>query len=401
MERYVDYILRKLIKKYENSKLSKEGSVKNIKISFNFDTKNMNDYVSEDSYKYENLIEQAVAFLENKSFIHVYRKKGRIIKVSLNILIIDEIYNYLHLVSKKENEILYRNLINKYCLKGKLVNTFGTIIIDKMDKYKSYKSYFNSKEELEEILIILDNLEKQTEEISKRNFSAKYLNDSKRLEQVEGKITKIIRECLSVNGNDDITDIEDNDILTNYNIVKNPTFIYIKGHGKFKVNNQEFDLSKLEAELILSTNHLKSLKILELNCENIVTIENLTTFYEYPINNNLIIYLGGFHNSIRREFLCKLNIFDNNKKFYHCGDIDAGGFYILNHLIEKTGINFIPIKMDIETLERYSKYTKELTKEDEKRLNDIKLNAKMENYINVIDYMLKHNIKLEQENIEY
>lgn len=400
MERYVDYILKKLIKKFENSKLSKEGSVKNIKISFNFDAKNMNDYVSEDSYKYENLIEQAVSFLENKNFIYVHREKERIIKVGLNILSIDEVYNYLHLVSKKENEILYRNLINKYSVKGNLVNTFGTLIIDKMDKFKSYKAYFNSKEELHEILIILENLERQTEEISKRNFSAKYLKDSKRLEQIEGKITKIIRECLSVNENDNVNE-ENHDILINYNIVKNPTFIYIKGHGKFKVNNQELDLTKLNAELILSTNHLKNLEIKELNCKNIVTIENLTTFYEYPSDDNLVIYLGGFHNSIRREFLCKLNSFDNNKKFYHCGDIDAGGFYILNHLIEKTGINFIPIKMDIKTLERYSKYTKKLTKEDEKRLNDIKSNAKMKNYINVIDYMLEHHVKLEQENIEY
>lgn len=57
--------------------------------------------------------------------------------------------------------------------------------------------------------------------------------------------------------------------------------------------------------------------------------------------------------------------------------------------------------MDINTLVRYKNYTKELTKEDIKRLNYLKEHPLMYKYLDVIDYMLKYNIKLEQENINY
>ena len=57
--------------------------------------------------------------------------------------------------------------------------------------------------------------------------------------------------------------------------------------------------------------------------------------------------------------------------------------------------------MDIDTLIKYRDYTKKLTKEDIKRLNYLKEQPLMIKYLYVIDYMLKYNIKLEQENINY
>jgi len=57
MNSYENIIVRKLLKKYENSKVSKIGSNRILTISLVFNEKNMLDYVGEDSYKYENLIE--------------------------------------------------------------------------------------------------------------------------------------------------------------------------------------------------------------------------------------------------------------------------------------------------------------------------------------------------------
>ena len=183
--------------------------------------------------------------------------------------------------------------------------------------------------------------------------------------------------------------------------IKNPTFIYLKGSITIKINNQIIDLNKLSHELILSSNHLKDLELINLSVDNIITVENLTTFYDYPIKNNLIIYLGGYHNEIRKNFLLKLFNFNKNLNFYHSGDIDAGGFYILNHLIKDTNVNFIAKYMDINTLIKYKDYTKELTKEDIKRLTSLKEQSIMNKYLDVIEYMLKYNVKLEQENINY
>ncbi|MCR5517876.1 MAG: hypothetical protein K6F17_04825 [Lachnospiraceae bacterium] len=38
----------------------------------------------------------------------------------------------------------------------------------------------------------------------------------------------------------------------------------------------------------------------------VITIENLTTFNTYEDEDALIIYLGGYHNSIRRKLICKI-----------------------------------------------------------------------------------------------
>lgn len=46
--------------------------------------------------------------------------------------------------------------------------------------------------------------------------------------------------------------------------------------------------------------------------------------------------------------------------------------------------------MDVDTLKKYDIYTKKLTKNDRKRLKSMKNNE-------VITYMLKNNVKLEQE----
>ena len=83
--------------------------------------------------------------------------------------------------------------------------------------------------------------------------------------------------------------------------------------------------------------------------------------------------------------------------FKHFGDIDAGGFLIMNHLKEKTGISFVPVCMDIETLVRCYDKTHPLTIEDVKRLERLKDD---ECFKGVVEYMLANNVKLEQENVQ-
>ena len=387
MNKYINIILEKLINKYERSKLSLDINTKNIKITLKFDAKNMNDYVGEDSYKYEKYIEGAVLELEKQDFIIVDRYQNIIKKVTLNINKIDDIYKYLNKESKNDITNKYLNLLNCYQDKGDLVNKFCLLIKDKINNNKPYKSYFKNELELEEILIVLENIETQ-EEISKRAFSAKYLKNSKRLESIEGKIKSIILEL-----NNDLTY---EDIFSYFNIVTNQTYIYLRGNILIKINNQIIDTSETQEELVLSSNWVNNLDILALKASKVITIENLTTFYDYPLDNDtLLIYLGGFHNEVRRKFLLKLKEF-KNLSFYHTGDIDAGGFYILNHLRRKTGIDFKPINMDILTLKKYSNYTIKLTKEDRKRLERLK---EIDEFKEIVTYMLDNNVKLEQENI--
>lgn len=82
--------------------------------------------------------------------------------------------------------------------------------------------------------------------------------------------------------------------------------------------------------------------------------------------------------------------------FYY-GDIDAGGFYIINHLREKTKISFKPLCMGIQELKKYRANAKPLTCNDVKRLEKMKDDIKFLEFKNVIEFMLINNIKLEQE----
>ena len=125
-----------------------------------------------------------------------------------------------------------------------------------------------------------------------------------------------------------------------------------------------------------------------------ITIENLTTFFRWQEPESLIIYLGGYHNGIRRTLLKKIYQELPRISYYHFGDIDAGGFSILKDLRNKTGISFKMYRMDIETLKYYEKYGKELTESDRIRLKEMEKDEELQE---VVSYMLLHNVKLEQE----
>lgn len=85
-----------------------------------------------------------------------------------------------------------------------------------------------------------------------------------------------------------------------------------------------------------------------------------------------------------------------NVRYYHFGDIDAGGFEIYQDLCGKTGIPFRMYYMDLKTLIKYEKYGKELTANDRIRLEKMKTDT-MREESELIQYMLDHNLKLEQE----
>ena len=68
----------------------------------------------------------------------------------------------------------------------------------------------------------------------------------------------------------------------------------------------------------------------------------------------------------------------------------------MDYLREKTGIHFKPFRMDIPTLKQFAAYTKPLTDNDRKRLNNL-LGTEFKE---TVQYMLENNCKLEQESMD-
>jgi hypothetical protein len=227
--------------------------------------------------------------------------------------------------------------------------------------------------------------------MKKRDFSVKYLGDSKLFESIQGKIIKIIKNFDS-NEYDN-----DDDVLAEYNIIKNSSYALVKNNLILSINKSIINLNDLGFELSLSDEMIDSLIINDCNVTKVITVENLTTFYGLDDKDAVIIYLAGFHNHTKQKLLLKIYEKFPEANYYHFSDIDAGGFLIYNNLKKKTQIPFIPYRMDINELVNNKDSLKGLTENDRKRLEKMLTEKDFEVFYNTINYMLENNVKLEQE----
>ena len=280
--------------------------------------------------------------------------------------------------------------LTSYLSSSQIIQEFFIFITDRLTKFQSVQTYFDNLKDLKLYIKAIEAMSSLEEDTLKRNFSKKVFNDSKLFEKIENKVLKIIREFTN-------EDIDDNDeLLSIYHLVKTPTFAYIKGRLTIKVKDQVIDLSNYGHEIALSSSALLEFDVIAVSTKKVITIENLTTFISFNNPEYVTVYLGGFHNSVKRKLLSKIFEYNTEIEFYHFGDIDAGGFLIFEDLVTKTGIQFNPYMMDIATLENHRDYWMKLTQNDKKRLEKM-IDGR---FAQLVKYMIKNNCKLEQEAIQ-
>lgn len=272
---------------------------------------------------------------------------------------------------------------------------------ERIGRNQNVEYYEHNPEDYRDLLKLTEAVLTEHEEVYIRNFSIRLFGDSKRAEQLERKAEALLFQY---------GDFEDRDsVLEECGIVHTPTYVMVKGNGRLHLGTQVIDLSLLYGDIALSTESVKELEQVEVMGKRVVTIENLTSFHDYEDPDDFVIYLGGFHNKIKRKFLTFLYGQNREKEYRHFGDIDAGGFYILEHLKRKTEIPFTSLGMDLETIRRYEDSAKELTNHDrtrleglEKELDQRELEGTLtEDYRPTIRYMLERGCKLEQEAVRY
>lgn len=392
MENLEKEILKALLDKYQNSKLSKEGTKINRVIKLTEKDKSLSSFFGVESHSYLDRNNLIIDKLKKKSFITpYYNEYGRFEYLTLNIEKVDEIYTYLGINNPKDEVSKVKEVISKYHFDN-FINDFINYINSFIDKnYKYPSSYFKDSEELDLLLKTFTFLIPLEEEMKIRDFSVKYLNDSKIFENVQNKVIRILKEY---SGN---TYNSDEEILPSFNIIKNKSYVFIKNNLAFKLNNQIIDLNKLGFEYALSDNMLKQIEILPSSFNKVISVENLTTFNDLNEKDALIIYLAGFHNHTKEEFLKLIFRKFPNVSYYHFSDIDAGGFRIFVNLKNKTNIPFIPYKMSIKELKDNKDHLKELTDNDKKALTGMLNNKDFDLFKETIEYMLNNNVKLEQE----
>ena len=385
-------ILNKLISKYENSKASQRVAKRNVKISLTM----IDDVFKEHRNYDEGKLKAALSILSLKKFVFVIKNSSRYERIELNLdpKSIDECYIFLNRENPKyRKEKLISYLTSLLKIDNETIQNMSSSFLSDLSegKQKHVETYFSSLDELKKIVKVVLEVANLECEVSERVFSIKCFGDSKTLMNIKSKVNVILKEF-----SEEIYNDED-DPLFNLGVVSNTNYAFIKGDLSFKINDQLIDLGKYKNELALSDKMIDEIEIISLNESKIITIENLTNFLEFNEDGFIAIYLGGFHNSVKRKLLLKIREANSNLTFYHFGDIDAGGFYILNHLKEKTRINFIPFKMKVDVFINNLSRAKDLTKNDIKRLERMKDDSRFDEFKEVIEAMLKENKKLEQE----
>lgn len=392
MKKYESTILNALLDQYERSK----SFIGENKQNQSFSKKIIDlfpDYEDAAQYDVFSGVNEQAQNLEKAGMIMVKRKKrGKIetdvvASVQLNLDKLSDAYKILGRQSKADRNDEILKLLNQYRDFTPLLNAFCQEQIDRI-KSNRKPQYSDDLVKLEQILKVLAEVEKVEEEVFIRNFSILVLGDSKAFEKIKTSVASILCEYGEYTDKDHV--------LENLNIVNNPGYVYTKGNGRITISGQVIDFSNLDGDLGLSSTLLDNIEDVKVYASKVITIENLTTFNSYADKDAFVIYLGGYHNSIRRKLICKIHEQNPGKDYYHYGDIDAGGFNILLDLRAKTGIYFAPFNMDVVTLEKYKDYTKKLTENDKSRLKNL-LGGEFDE---VINYMLEHNCKLEQEAIE-
>ena len=411
MARYENRILNQLVDTYENSLLSKGKNRRTIHIEMPFTRKNIPEYFNESSMEYE-MIHTVMKALETKGFLEIIWKDGKtdhlIRKVRLNTEKMEQIYAYLGREPKTLQEDRNLKLRAEYTAapaaarkNGALASSspvtvsFARFLLERIEKHLSVKEYIDLKnpEETRGLLEAVRCVEQNDKTCYIREFSAWNFQDTKYFEQIQPRVIKIFRRFCSA-----YEDMDAAEILAEYGIYHTPNYVYIKGNATIFVKDTQMDLSLLRQGLGLSGEDLPDISFSQLShIEKVITIENLTSFFRWQEPKSLIIYLGGYHNGIRRELLHKIYQKIPGAVYCHFGDIDAGGFAIWKDLREKTGIPFQRYHMDIATLKQYEGYGRSLTDSDRIRLTRMLEEPELRE---LIAYMLERGVKLEQECVE-
>lgn len=404
MDQIQKKILNKLLDLYEQSKTFSGTNQVNQTFGVRIE-KMFPKYLDDAEYELFCSINESVEELKKQQLVDVIYQRNIVIeRIVLNVTHIKKCYQELGRVPRREehNWLLsfWDRLSEQYImdLYSPLIAYINAQRV-KVSKNQKVELYNNDQKEYKELIKVVISALENKEEIFIRDFSIKHFHDSKRVEQLKAKAETLLFKY---------GDYEEKDsVFEELGIVATPTYVMLKGNGEIRLSDQVINLSHLKGDIALSTASLKELQGVKVFGKRVVTIENLTSFHDYSDLNDFVIYLGGFHNKVKREFICYLYSKNSDKEYRHFGDIDAGGFYILEHLKRKTGIAFYSLYMNKEIILNHLDCVKPLTENDKKRLRDLLVLMKkksgdgilIEDYSEVLEFMLEKNCKLEQEAI--
>ena len=341
-----------------------------------------------------NDIETAIQHLLSWGYVQCRKnQQGYFTKIELLESALPKIYHFLHRVPKTELWEMQKNLLGKYIAHPETVaGKFCIAMLDRIAQRKDIE-YGLAKDTklLEDVLWALVNIERLTEETYIRNFSEMVFRDSKRLQNILNPIIRILLDYGDGVGQKET-------VLAQYNLISNPGYVYIKGDWQIRCHGKWVSVDMFRDGIAISSNTLDEIEQISVPGGKIISVENLTTYHDTKESQGAIVYLGGFMNTVRMNLLKKLYTFEPTAVYLHKGDLDPYGFLILENLKDKTGIPFKPLDMDLDTLCKCycAGHFRPLDESDKKAIDSPALRG----YQPILQYMIQHNCKIEQECFE-
>ena len=393
-------ILQRLLTKYESSKtykgtnlLLQNFSIKPTDIFKEYDKDSTDINVIED-------FEKECKKLETDDIIHIEWKYERIIRI--NAIATTENWKKIRTIlgvkdkkQRKQDEIDFYTSFYEDINSEQIVKDFCKHQIERLENDKKAEYL---QEDSKKIISLLDFILKNKNEILERELSISVLANSKTWEEkYKRKVLKILRQSgyfdsliEKFSDEKEINKV----ILEECNVYSNPSYVYFKGNGKITFENGEFFTVYPDIPFALYSQSISKIMSFEIEDAKIMTVENLTSFNRIKESETFFIFLSGYHNSVKQKFLEKIYQQNSNKTYFHFGDIDPDGFFILENLKKKTHIDFNQYKMGIEELEKYSTFSRTLEDNDIIKAKSLIEKGK---FVEIMNYMLEKNIKLEQE----
>lgn len=396
----IKQILQRLLSKYESSKtykgtnlLLQNFSIKPTDIFKEYEKDSTDINAIEDFEKECNL-------LESEKLIQLDWKYERIIRI--NAIATTENWKKIRTIlevkdkkQQKQDEIDFYTSFYEDINSEQIVKDFCKHQIERLENDKKAEYL---QEDSKKIISLLDFILKNKNEILERELSIFVLANSKTWEEkYKRKVLKILRQSgyfdsliEKFSDEKEINKV----ILEECNVYSNPSYVYFKGNGKITFENGEVFTVYPDIPFALYSQSISKIMSFEIEDAKIMTVENLTSFNRIKESETFFIFLSGYHNSVKQKFLEKIYQQNSNKTYFHFGDIDPDGFFILENLKKKTHIDFNQYKMGIEELEKYSTFSRTLEDNDIIKAKSLIEKGK---FVEIMNYMLEKNTKLEQE----
>lgn len=408
-----EQLLNKLLDQYEKSvTYAGENKVKqvfSVKPSDIFKGYNK-DFLPPEQLFQEKEFERLIRQMESEGLIHVVPPNTGIL---CQICAVPERWeDYYACLNRTEKNILKKRLeevYHRFC-QCDLLEAYGKEKLQtlknsrarKLDEKKVEKEITEAEAIWNLVQFLKENREKQRTTLE-REMSEAVLHDSKQWEKIYRKKVCGILEHTG-RYDEPLAELEEERerqtaLLEEFYIYSNPAYIYLKGDARICLEDGRELRIYHDLPMSIPFETFQKAKSIQIQDVALMTVENLTSFHRLEREHIFYLFLSGYHTRTKQALLQRIARENPGLSWHHFGDLDPDGLAIAGHLIRKTGLPFQLCAMGVQELQRFQTYAKPLEAPD--RAKAEAMIKQGSSYAGILQYMLEHNCKLEQEIISW